>query len=262
MKNVRLFSMIVLGVLMLVGCSGDDASDRITASLNDLVTPAMSDFDDGLDYYEAKLDYFENVVEILTTEALEPSADADVILSESEALLERIETETDNFQQYSGENFERHCYEDGGDVVIEDDGAVWCEIDSDSLNQQGRNRVWDRLEELTLQTMAVEYVLFDSVINWDKLLNELESDVDVFEAEIDARLAYAEENETETWDLIQQDNLFWGYWEDLVTDYITMLHQIEAMRIGAEFQSRHQTNRLGIMQNRLNNIVRDVFVTS
>ena len=249
---------------MFVGCSGVDASDRITASLNELVTPDMFDFDDELDYFEAKLDYFENIVEILTTEALEPDADAEVIRLESEAFLGQIEVETDNYMHFNGNNFERHCYEDGG-TVVEEYGSRWCDTDTDSLNQQRRSKIWDRIEELIPRTMAIEYVLFDNLEDFDETIGVLESEISEFETEIDARLAYAEDNETEAWDLLYQGNLQWGYWEDLDTDYGDLLQQIEAVGISIELNPHVPTGRhrrLERLHYRLTSRVQNTFVTN
>ena len=264
MKNVKLLFIMVLGVFLFVGCSGADASDRITASLNELNVPEVSDFDDELSFFEAKLDYFESIVEILTSEALEPDADAEVILLEIEALLELIENEAENYRQFIGGNFEQHCYEDGGTIVEEEYGR-WCDTDSDSLNQQRRSRVWDRLFSIVPQTMSVEYVLYDDLEDFDKMLNELEAKIGEFENELDNRLTYAEANETEAWDLLYQGILQWGYWEDLTTDFGDLVQQIEAIGISIELNPHVPTDRhrrLERLHNRLVSRIQNTFVTS
>jgi len=257
----------MFGVLILGGCNSVGASDEVAASLGELIAPEMVDFDDGLDYFKAKLEYFENVVEILTVEALKPNADDEVIRSESESLLEQIKAERDDYIQFHNDNFEHRCYEDGGVIVEEEHGAFWCdELDAaGKINSERRLDVlFYGFEPLIPQTMAIEYLLFESLEDFNKVINELESEISDFEIEIGTRLAYAEDNETETWDLIQQGNLFWGYWEDLVTDYIGMLQRIEAINIGAESiteWSRVQ-RRLSALRGRLNDKVAHTFVTS
>jgi len=230
MKNVKLIGVLI-SVLLLIGCGAVSASDRVSAALNELDPPEIADFENGLDYFEAKLDYFSNVVEILTTEALKFDADAEVIRSESESLLEQIITERDNYRQFNYDNFELHCYEDEGIIVEEEHGAIWC--DADSFNSVRRSRVRDRFDRLSLRSASIEYLLLDGD-GFDKLLNELEAGFDVLEAEFDARLAYLESNDPELWYQVNYHRAHWDVWEDIMADVFYLRNQLIFIKTALE----------------------------
>jgi len=266
MKNVKLFGLLCFSVLVLVGCNAVDANEEGVTLLDDLDPPEAVDFENQLDYFEAKLDYFANVVEILIAEAIEPDANPEIIRSESESLLEQIETERYNLSLYMSENFERFCAEDGG-IIMEDYDPVWCDPGDGFISgnfERFSNLSFYGFEPLIPRTMAVEYLLFDSSDDFEDVLSKLESEISDFETEINVRLVYAEENETETWDLIQQGNLGWGHWEDLVTVYIDLLQRIEAINIGVEdkLDGSLIQRRLSELRGRLDDIVVYTFVTS
>ena len=270
MKNVKLFGFLIFSVLLLIGCGTVSASDRVTALLDELVTLEITDFETELDFFEAKLDCFSSIVEILTTEALEMGVEAEVIRLESQDLLKQLITERDDYIQFHNDGFEHHCYEDGGVVVEDELGAIWCdELDgAGRINSERRlNILFYGFEPLILQTMAIEYVLFESLEDFDEMLSDLEAEIDLLEAEFDARLAYlqaefdlleAEFNpllylEVNDPDLQHQvtcrycvrRDLRWEVKRDLTDDIYYFFRRLEAVEIGIELNPEASIDRQG-----------------
>jgi len=233
MKNVKSFGILILIIFSLGGCAFVDGRG--------LAPPEMTDFENGLDYFEAKIDYFEAILEQLESKAAETNADPESILLESQALLDQITVSRDGLSKYTGENFERLCVEDGGTFTV-DEGYVssWCEhppyFESTPIFEK-REDISNRFSQLIPQVMSVEFALFDSLSDFEILLDGFEADFNKFESEFDERLAYIEANNPELWYIVYYHNGHWNVWGDIMPEFHRFRFEIDAIRTGMETYS-------------------------
>jgi len=190
MKNVKLFGLLILSVLVLGGCDNGENND--------------------LTYFENRLNEFEVAVETLEADFAQIISEGDALDAlriESRDLIELIFSSYIDYHQYLAENREQHCIEDGGTYSFFADIAQYScsflppfsEPDSNGIR---RANILDMYQELHFRLTSIIYSFFgDDLADFERYVDELEVSVLELDSKISERLAYLEVNDRAQWEL-------------------------------------------------------------